>query len=190
MHDLLQSFDTKKQINFDNKDFIFNNEIKIQDLSFNYGNANELALKGINIKIDKGSLVGIIGKSGSGKSTLINILLGLLKYKNGTIKIDGVDLNDNLNKWQSLIGFVSQDIFLINDTIIKNIAFGISSNQIDRTKVSKCLDLANLSEFINRLPDGLNTVVGERGIRLSGGQLQRVGIARACLLYTSDAADE
>ena len=102
-----------------------------------------------------------------------------MKYENGTIKIDDVDLDDNIYKWQSLIGFVSQDIFLINDTIIKNIAFGISPDQIDETKVSKCLDIANLSEFINTLPDGLNTVVGERGIRLSGGQLQRVGIARA-----------
>ena len=129
--------------------------------------------------INKGELIGIIGKSGSGKSTLINILLGLLDVKSESIYVDDYDVSKNFKRWQKLIGFVSQNIFLKNDTILNNIAFGIPEEQLDYDRIQECLKLSNLDDFVNKLPNKLQTKVGERGIRLSGGQLQRIGIARA-----------
>ena len=129
--------------------------------------------------INKGELIGIIGKSGSGKSTLINILLGLLDVKSESIYVDDYDVSKNLKQWQKLIGFVSQNIFLKNDTILNNIVFGIPEEQLDYDRIQECLKLSNLDDFVNKLPNKLQTEVGERGIRLSGGQLQRIGIARA-----------
>mgnify|MGYP001331696436 CR=1 FL=1 len=128
---------------------------------------------------DKFSIVGLMGKTGSGKSTLANILIGLLSFNEGKIISDNIELKEKTINWKHKIGYVPQNIFLTNDTIRRNIAFGIPENKIDNTKVINSLNLAQLNEMVNNFSEGLNTFVGERGVRLSGGQIQRVGIARA-----------
>ena len=170
--------DNKTEISHSDK-LSFKDSINIKNLSYAYPDQNNDTLQNINMLINKGELIGIIGKSGSGKSTLINILLGLLDVKSESIYVDDYDVSKNLKQWQKLIGFVSQNIFLKNDTILNNIAFGIPEEQLDYDRIQECLKLSNLDDFVNKLPNKLQTKVGERGIRLSGGQLQRIGIARA-----------
>jgi ABC-type multidrug transport system fused ATPase/permease subunit len=157
----------------------FNSTIEINNLNYKYSNNDNLTLNQISLKIYKGTTIGLIGSSGSGKSTLIDIILGILKCKNNEILIDGVSINDNLRNWQNKLGYVPQMIFLSDETIRKNIAFGIEDERIDDEKIEIALKLSNLKNFINTLPDGIETIVGERGVRLSGGQRQRIGIARA-----------
>jgi len=157
----------------------FNSTIEIINLDYKYPNNDNLTLNQINLKIFKGTTIGLIGSSGSGKSTLIDIILGILKCKNNDILIDGVSINNNLRNWQNKLGYVPQMIFLSDETIRKNIAFGIEDELIDDEKIEIALKLSNLKNFISTLPDGIETVVGERGVRLSGGQRQRIGIARA-----------
>jgi ATP-binding cassette, subfamily B, bacterial PglK len=157
----------------------FNNEICFKNVCFSYNAHDNKALKDINLNISKGACIGIIGKSGSGKSTLINLLLGLLEPTDGKILIDNLDLKSNIRSWQNHIGYVPQDIFLIDDTLRNNIAFGIDSNDIHSLNLEKAIELSQLSEYINSLPKGLDTYVGERGVKISGGQRQRIGIARA-----------
>ena len=123
--------------------------------------------------------IGIIGKSGVGKSTLINIFLGLLKPSSGEILVDGISVFDNLDEWYKIIGYVPQNIYLTDETLKRNIAFGVSDDKIDISRLKEVVKMSNIDKFILSLPKGLDTVVGERGIRLSGGQLQRIGIARA-----------
>ena len=156
-------------------------EINLNNISFSYPNSSELNLQNINLKIPVGSDVGIVGITGSGKSTLIDIILGLHKPKNGSLEVDGVKI-DNFNRrsWQQSIGYVPQQIFLFDDTIASNIAFGIDPKNIDQEAVEKAAKIANIHKFIvNDLPLKYKTLIGERGIRLSGGQRQRLGIARA-----------
>ena len=156
-------------------------EINLNNISFSYPNSSQLNLRNINLKIPVGSDVGIVGITGSGKSTLIDIILGLHKPKNGNLEVDGVKI-DNFNRrsWQQSIGYVPQQIFLFDDTIASNIAFGIDPKSIDQEAVEKAAKIANIHEFIvNDLPLKYKTLIGERGIRLSGGQRQRLGIARA-----------
>jgi ABC-type multidrug transport system fused ATPase/permease subunit len=123
--------------------------------------------------------VGIIGPSGSGKSTLIDVLLGMLVPAQGQVTVDGEDIHENLRRWQDQIGYVPQAIFLTDDTLRRNVAFGIADEEIDDAAVDRALAAAQLEEFIASLPEGKQTMVGERGVRLSGGQRQRIGIARA-----------
>jgi ABC-type multidrug transport system fused ATPase/permease subunit len=136
-------------------------------------------LDAVKISIRKGESIGLIGPSGSGKSTLLDLLLGLLPPNSGKILVDGRDIYSNLRGWQDQIGYVSQSIYLTDDTLRRNIAFGIPSDEIDERSVRSALKAAQLEEFVNELPLGLDTMVGERGVRLSGGQRQRIGIARA-----------
>ena len=159
----------------------FDREIELNSISFKYPNSNEEALKDINIKIKKNEFIGIIGKSGSGKTTLINILLGLINPDKGVIRLDNyLNLDQqNLKVWQNKIGFVSQNVFLIDDTIKKNIALGLEDDFIEKEKLEMAINMSQLREFIGTLPLGVETILGERGSRLSGGQLQRIGIARA-----------
>ncbi len=157
----------------------FDQSIDIKNISYEYPNTNKNILKNITFKIKTGSLVGIIGATGSGKSTLIDIILGLLEPTNGEIQVDENNIKYNYSAWQKQIGYIPQDIYLIDDTIRKNIAFGIPNHEIDEESVKRSIKLAQLTNFVNDLEDGLNTVVGDRGIRLSGGQRQRLGIARA-----------
>ena len=157
----------------------FKQQIAIENLVYKYPNAATNALEKISLTIEKGHSIGLIGKSGSGKTTLVDVLMGLLSPQSGDILLDGVSVYDHLRAWQNLIGYVPQSIFLIDDTLERNIAFGVPDNQIDRQRVQQAVAAAQLTEVIENLPMGLNTTVGERGVLLSGGQRQRVGIARA-----------
>ncbi len=159
--------------------------LEIKNVNYTYSGASEPALNNISLEIEFGKSVGFIGGSGAGKSTLIDVILGLLKPDKGRLTIDGKDINEVLRGWQNQIGYVPQTIYLTDDTLRRNIAFGLAGEQIDDLAIKKAAEAAQLSDFIATLPDGLNTVVGERGVRLSGGQRQRIGIARA--LYHNPA---
>jgi ABC-type multidrug transport system fused ATPase/permease subunit len=158
---------------------ICKSSIRAKDVSFVYPNTETPAIDRINLIIKKGEAVGFIGKSGSGKSTLIDVLLGLLPPSSGQIFIDKRDIAENLQGWHRQIGYVSQSIFLTDDTLRRNVAFGLDDCQINDNDVWRAIRAARLEDFVLNLKDGLNTSVGERGIRLSGGQRQRIGIARA-----------
>ena len=153
--------------------------ISVQDLSFSYEMTSTQALTEVSINISRGEAVGLVGPSGSGKSTLVDILLGLLEPTSGRVLIDGSDIHDNLRGWQDQIGYVPQSIFLTDDTLRRNVAFGLPKDQIDDNALTSAIRSAQLEDFVASLPDGLDTIVGERGVRLSGGQRQRIGIARA-----------
>ena len=153
--------------------------IDVEGLSFSYARTTRDALNNVSISIRRGEAVGLIGSSGSGKSTLVDILLGLLEPTSGQVRIDGNDIHQNLRGWQDQIGYVPQSIFLTDDTLRRNVAFGLPKDKIDDDAVRSAIRSAQLEEFVASLPEGMETVVGERGVRLSGGQRQRIGIARA-----------
>ena len=158
----------------------FNNSIYLKDVSFNYKNSNRIAVNDINIEISKGTSVGIIGRSGAGKSTLVDIILGLIDPNSGEIKIDDKKINNNERMlWQKQIGYVPQNIYLLDDTIKNNIIFGIEEQKIDEKLLTDVIEISQLEKFISTLPNGINTQVGNRGAKLSGGERQRIGIARA-----------
>lgn len=171
-----------ENIRVDAQYFSFQHSINFLDVSYEYPNTNERSLNKVNIEIKKGSEVGIIGTTGAGKSTLVDVLLGLLPPTEGFVTVDGLDISRNIRGWQALVGYVPQTIFLSDSTIRSNIAFGVNEDEIDDEKVLHALSMAQLKDFVFTLPEGMNTFVGERGVRLSGGQRQRIGIARA--LYT------
>ena len=154
------------------------NLIIIENLNFRYS-SDRSGLNKVNFTAKKNEIVGIIGESGSGKGTLINIILGLLKPNSGSIQFNGIDINNNLDSWRDNIGYIPQNIYLTDDTIKNNIAFGIEENKIDKTRINECIKLAELNSLVNSTQDGINCVVGERGVKISGGELQRIGIARA-----------
>ena len=162
-----------------NNEFHFNNSIELKKINFSYEGSEKIVLKNLSLKITKGNTIGLIGKSGSGKSTMVDLLMGLLKPISGNVFIDEKDYLSNLTNWQSLIGYVPQSIYLTDDSIKKNIAFGIHDEDIDNYKIENAILSAQLIDFINELPEGIETNVGERGVKLSGGQRQRIGIARA-----------
>ncbi|MFM1761105.1 MAG: hypothetical protein RL478_715 [Actinomycetota bacterium] len=157
----------------------FKRDVSIADVSFAYAGSSSEALIDISISVSRGEAVGLVGPSGSGKSTLVDILLGLLEPTSGRVCIDGGDIHDDLRGWQDQIGYVPQSIFLTDDTLRRNVAFGLPKDKIDDDAVRSAIRSAQLEEFVASLPDGMETVVGERGVRLSGGQRQRIGIARA-----------
>ena len=154
-------------------------ELNLINVSFKYEKSNKKIITNLNLKIPIKKTIGIIGQSGSGKSTLVDIILGLLKPTDGIVSIDNLDIHKNLESWQSQVGYVPQDIYLIDDTLLKNIAFGIDENLIDIDRVTMVINYANLSNFVNSLENGVFSHVGEKGVKISGGQKQRVGIARA-----------
>ena len=157
----------------------FEKEINLKNLSFSYPARKEFSLSRISMIINKGDFIGIIGETGSGKSTLVNLLIGLLKPSGGKVEVDKLNINSNLKNWYSKIGYVPQSVYLTDDTIRKNIAFGLREDNINDDLIKQAVEKASLNEFLNSLSHGLETVVGEKGIRLSGGQQQRIGIARA-----------
>ena len=157
----------------------FNSEILVDSVIYKYPNSNNIVLNSISLKINYGEAVGFIGSSGSGKSTMADLILGLLVPSQGKIYVDGVDIHSNIRAWQKKIGYVPQSIYLTDDTLRRNIAFGIPDTEIDENQIDSAIKSAQMESFIYNLPEGLNTVVGERGVRLSGGQRQRIGIARA-----------
>ncbi|MBO5336737.1 MAG: ABC transporter ATP-binding protein [Lachnospiraceae bacterium] len=153
--------------------------IEMKDITYAYPNTEKLIFDHANLEIPVGASVGIVGTSGAGKSTVVDILLGLLEVKTGTIYADGVEVKQHYRKWLKNIGYIPQMIFMLDDTIRKNVAFGVPEDKIDEERLWAVLKEAQLDEFIKTLPEGLDTGIGERGIRLSGGQRQRIGIARA-----------
>ena len=157
----------------------FRVDLVLNQVTYAYPGAANPALKNISLAIQRGESVGFIGASGAGKSTLVDILLGLLAPDTGEVRVDDRDIQSNLRNWQDQIGYVPQSIFLTDDTLRRNVAFGLPNEQIDDAAVQRAIQAAQLEEFVAGLPGGLETFVGERGIRLSGGQRQRIGIARA-----------
>jgi len=159
----------------------FNTSLELKEVSFNYPSTNEPVIHNISLPIQHNTSVGLIGPTGAGKTTLVDIILGLLTPQEGEFSADGVKIDENnILSWQKNLGYVPQHIYLSDDTIINNIAFGIPDEKIDRKAVEHVARISNLHNFIiSELPNGYQTIVGERGIRLSGGERQRVGIARA-----------
>lgn len=156
------------------------NVIRIQDVTFTYPEKSLPALNNLSLEIPARKVIGLVGASGSGKSTAIDLLLGLISPDQGSLSVDGVEINPtNLRAWQNSVGFVPQSIFLTDSSIRENIAFGLALEDINEDKVQRAVSLAHLEELVESLPDGLDTRVGERGVQLSGGQRQRIGIARA-----------
>lgn len=153
--------------------------IELKNITYAYPNTDKLIFDHADMTIPIGASVGIVGTSGAGKSTVVDILLGLLEVKEGAVYADGADVKQNYRKWLKNIGYIPQMIFMLDDTIRKNVAFGIPEDKIDEERLWEVLKEAQLDEFIKTLPEGLDTGIGERGIRLSGGQRQRIGIARA-----------
>ena len=158
-------------------EFVFESLI-LENINFNYI-PNTPVLKNISLTIERNQSIGFVGHSGSGKSTLIDIMLGLLSHDIGNTLINGRDIDDVLPEWQRSVGYIPQDIYLIDDTIKANIAFGVKEDYIDYAQVMTVLEIAQLDELVCSLTDGVETVIGERGVKLSGGQRQRIGIARA-----------
>jgi ABC-type multidrug transport system fused ATPase/permease subunit len=159
----------------------FEKGISIEGITFTYPGCDKPVLGNVHLSIPVNSLIGFAGKTGSGKTTLVDVFMGLLAPQSGTITVDGVPITENnVRSWQQNIGYVPQNIYLSNDSIAKNIAFGVTEADIDRQKVRDAARLAQIDEFIEtELKDGYDTAIGERGIKLSGGQRQRIGIARA-----------
>lgn len=160
---------------------IVSNQIELRGIKYRYPGSSEFALKSVDIVIPAQKQVGLVGATGSGKSTTVDLILGLLRPLSGELLVDGLAVTQrNMRAWQQCIGYVPQQIFLTDDTVASNIAFGLQPEERDMEAVIKAAKIANLHEFVmNQLPDGYNTKVGERGVRLSGGQRQRIGIARA-----------
>ncbi len=160
-------------------DLKFRNEITIKDVYFSYPNKEKNVLEGVSFSISKNSSVAIIGPSGAGKTTLVDILLGILKPQKGLITVDDKDIFSNIGNWHSMVGYIPQEIYLIDDSIRRNIAFGMEEEDIDNQAIERAIREAQLDGFIKELPAGIESRVGERGVMLSGGQRQRIGIARA-----------
>ena len=177
----LDNIETENRLKNPEKNFIKKGlgfkKLKIEKLNFSYNDETNVFKNNINLEINYGDLIGISGKSGSGKSTFVNLITGLLQPKEGYIEIDNKNISDNIKHWQNGIGYVPQNIYLIDDSIAKNIAFG-EEKIIDENKINEAIKFAQLEDFVSKLPDKLNSSVGEQGILISGGQKQRIGLAR------------
>lgn len=157
----------------------FEKSIQVNKLRFAYPEGREDVLRDVSFSIGKGDFAGIIGPSGAGKTTFVDILLGLLKPSDGNIKVDGQDIFENIRSWQANLAYVPQSIYLIDGSVKENIALGVAPENIDNALIERSLHMAELYDFVSDLPEGIETRVGERGVKLSGGQRQRIGIARA-----------
>lgn len=180
LHDDMQRLESSDDAN-NLDDISFNKEITLNNIHYNYPNSSRKSLENINLVIPAKSKIGLVGTTGSGKTTTVDIILGLLEAQKGSLKVDGkIITKQNSRAWQKLIGYVPQQIYLSDDTVLANIAFGKEPDHVNYELVEKASKIANLHKFvINELPKKYHTIVGERGVRLSGGQRQRIGIARA-----------
>lgn len=179
--DVIEARKQNKHIDFKNSCVEYgNNDLFLENISFKYPGKKINTINEVNIKIPRQGMVGLVGSSGAGKSTLLDILLGLLKPSSGSFLCGNNEVDfDSIKQWQKRIGYVPQSIFLKDGNIIENIAFGLPENQIDMEKINRAIDLAQLNEWIQGLPNGMLTEIGEKGVQISGGQKQRIGIARA-----------
>jgi ABC-type multidrug transport system fused ATPase/permease subunit len=158
----------------------FNCNFTLKNVSFCYDQNKKEILREVNLEVIKGECIGIVGESGAGKSTLSNLLLGLVSTTSGVLEVDGCRIqSENIQSWQQIIGYVPQEIYLLDDTIERNIAFGINDAVIEKSRVGEVVKKAGIQKYISSLDEGLNSKIGERGVLLSGGQRQRIGIARA-----------
>ena len=157
----------------------FKRDLQLKSLVYRYPQAASVSLDGISMTIRKGESIGLIGTSGAGKTTLVDVILGLLRLECGDIQVDDRSICSNLQGWKQLVGYIPQTIFLLDDTLANNIAFGIPEDEIDSEQLKYAIEAAQLEELVRDLPEGVQTTIGERGMRLSGGQRQRIGIARA-----------
>lgn len=185
-HDIKEVENVETDFNeliIEKKSLKFGTSIEVSDVTFTYAEQEQAVLEHVNVSIRKGEAVAFVGESGGGKTTLVDIILGLLTPQVGHVYADGEDIGENVREWHTRVGYIPQVIFLLDDTIRRNIAFGIKDNEVDEERVWQVLREAQLEEFVNNLPKGLDTMTGEAGTRLSGGQRQRIGIARA--LYSN-----
>ena len=160
--------------------FDFKHNIKLKNVSFSFSKKSKKILTDINLSVVNGEFIGVIGKSGSGKTTFADLIMGLVEPTSGLIEIDNIPLSNlEIRTWQDKVGYVPQNIYLTNDSIKNNIAYGLRNEDIDNSKLQKAIDKAELQDFIEESDDGINTIIGEGGKRISGGQKQRIGIARA-----------
>ncbi len=158
----------------------FSSKVELRDLVYSYPDAPSPVLKGLTLEIEKGSMVGLVGVSGSGKTTTVDLILGLLRPDEGALVVDGKVIDDrSVRAWQQRLGYVPQHIYLVDGTILENVALGVDLEEIDEDRVRESAGLAMVHDFVKDLPNGYRTVVGEQGVRLSGGQRQRIGIARS-----------
>lgn len=179
--EILDSDKTKDNYcnNDDVNEITFNKQIVFDDVSFKYQNSEKTILKNVNFTINSGESIGIVGNSGSGKTTTVDLLLGLLIPSDGKILVDNVEINKNVSSWLKNLSYIPQNIYLVDSTIRENVAFGMDESDISDEKVWDALKEAQLYDFVKELPDGIYSSVGERGTKISGGQIQRLGIARA-----------
>lgn len=185
----MQNIIEEKQENLDSnedyRDFCFQKEISLKNICWRYEGADRDTIHHLNLTIKKGDAVAFIGESGTGKSTMADIILGLFIPQEGKICVDGVDIRRIPRRWHEMIGYVPQSVYLLDDTIRNNIAFGIEREKVDDAKIWRVLEQAQMKSYVEKLEDGLDTMLGERGVRFSGGQRQRIAIARA-LYYDPD----
>lgn len=178
-HDLKEIEDLRVEETPKDENWHFEHEIEVKSVTYAYPEGEGNVIENACFQICKGEIVAFVGTSGAGKSTMVDVLLGLLPPQHGKIRVDGMDIYKNLRTWQKEIGYIPQTIYLSDDSIRSNVAFGIEEEKIDEQAVIAALKQAQLYDFVDTLPEGLDTCVGDRGIRLSGGQRQRIGIARA-----------
>ncbi|MCA9459966.1 MAG: ATP-binding cassette domain-containing protein, partial [Nanoarchaeota archaeon] len=162
----------------ENSYYSFKSKLELKEINFSYTGSSDNTLKSISFELEKGKVIGLIGKSGAGKTTLIDLLLGLHKPTSGKLLLDGKEIND-LKKIRKDIGYIPQNIFLLDDTILNNITLCENKKEISWDNLNKSIEVSQLNNYIDTTVDGINTVIGERGVKLSGGQKQRIGIARA-----------
>lgn len=177
--DLRRSVDEDLTRPMPKEDFRFKDCVEVKDVSYRYPGSDQNVLDGLSMRLEAGEVVGVMGPSGEGKSTLADIILGLLEPQTGEVLIDGLPMRSCVSNWQGIVGYVPQDIYLTDATILENVALGIPKERIDTKRVMEVLQAAQLEEFVSSLPLGAESVCGDNGILLSGGQKQRIGIARA-----------